>query len=419
MNKHRYSLLDLYAGCGGLSLGLKAAGMTVTWANEIWGPAATTYRAVHPDVPLVSIRSEDVLSEMLAKDSKLPRSGEIDIVIGGPPCQGFSGWNRYRHAFDPRNSQVEIFAQIVIHLRPAVALMENVTGILSIDNGRAIKSLLAGFKENGYNCVLRVVQAGCYGVPQNRWRVFLFATRIKNATPRLIDPLHSFPRTVVFNATQFRECVVRPTPPEADTLGLSLQYLSVSDAISDLPAIENGEGKNRTLCTSPRSAFQKFLAANGDPLADHDCIKLGRLNMERVRALPPNSGQSWVDLPDKLKPRNLAKGGGRSYDNRFGRLCWDGIFNTIVTKPDPYWGRYLHPEQDRVLSVRECARAQGFPDSVAFSGALRERYTQIGNAVPPPLGRALGWSIRTCLGDRAVLTEMQEYRNAFKARAPS
>ena len=141
--------------------------------------------------------------------------------------------------------------------------------------------------------------------------------------------------------------------------------------------------------------------------------------MERVRALPPNSGQSWVDLPDKLKPRNLAKGGGRSYDNRFGRLCWDGIFNTIVTKPDPYSGRYLHPEQDRVLSVRECARAQGFPDRVAFSGALRERYTQIGNAVPPPLGRALGWSIRTCLGDRTVLAEMQEYRNAFKARTPS
>ena len=146
-NKHRYSLLDLYAGCGGLSLGLEAAGMTVTWANEIWGPAAATFRAVHPDVPLVPIRSEEVLSEMLAKDSKLPRSGEVDIVIGGPPCQGFSGWNRYRHASDPRNSQVEIFAQIVIHLRPAVALMENVTGILSLDNGRAIKSLRRALRQ--------------------------------------------------------------------------------------------------------------------------------------------------------------------------------------------------------------------------------------------------------------------------------
>ncbi len=113
--------------------------------------------------------------------------------------------------------------------------------------------------------------------------------------------------------------------------------------------------------------------------------------MDRIKMLGP--GASWVDLPPALQPANLKKGGG-SYDNRFGRLKWDGIFNTIVSKPEPYWGRYIHPTQDRVLSVRECARAQSIPDVFNFQGTLKEQYLQVGNAVPPTVAAYLGTLIQ-------------------------
>ena len=122
-----------------------------------------------------------------------------------------------------------------------------------------------------------------------------------------------------------------------------------------------------------------------------------------------------MDLPLHLQPRNLKKAGYGHYNNRFGRLDWDKNFSTILRKPEPYWGRVIHPEQDRLISVRECARAQGFPDWVQFRGKTSEKYAQIGNAVPPPLARALGWEIRRSLGDEKVKEEVEEYRRTMQS----
>ena len=116
---------------------------------------------------------------------------------------------------------------------------------------------------------------------------------------------------------------------------------------------------------------------------------------------------------EDLKPKNLARLGKNSYNNRFGRLRWEYIFNTIMTKPEPYWGRVIHPEQNRVYSVRESARAQGFPDNFKFEGNLTERYKQIGNAVPPPLARSIGWEIRRSMGDKKVDEKINEYKSKF------
>ena len=131
--------------------------------------------------------------------------------------------------------------------------------------------------------------------------------------------------------------------------------------------------------------------------------------------MPFKPGAGWLDLPKDLQPRNLAKLGTPSYNYRFGRLHWDGYFTTITSKPEPYWGRFFHPEQQRIVSVRECARAQGFPDTFRFSGPLRARYAQIGNAVPPPLGRAIGWEIRRAAGDMMVVMEEEAYRRQIQA----
>ena len=120
--------------------------------------------------------------------------------------------------------------------------------------------------------------------------------------------------------------------------------------------------------------------------------------LPRICAVPKRPGAGWLDLPEHLKPRNLAKHQDKRYENRFGRLWWSGTFNTIVTRPYPYWGRFIHPEQDRVLSVRECARAQSLPDRMAFSGSLKSKYVQVGNAVPPLLAYAIGKQIMSAMG---------------------
>ena len=136
--------------------------------------------------------------------------------------------------------------------------------------------------------------------------------------------------------------------------------------------------------------------------------------MERVRAL--KAGQSWVHLPENLKPNNLKNTPGQRYPNRFGRLEWTGIFNTIIKKAEPYWSRVIHPTDDRVISVRESARAQGLPDRIDFQGALRQQYAQVGNAVPPPLAKAIGWEMRRALGDRTVDEEVESYRTKMHNR---
>jgi DNA (cytosine-5)-methyltransferase 1 len=412
MSKNKLSVFDLFSGCGGLSIGLEQAGFNIKWANEIWEPAVNSYRRNHPNVKLYTENAREVLSGILSKDKNYPVRGEVDVITGGPPCQGFSGWNRHRSADDPRNTLVDVYFDIVACLKPMVAVMENVSGILSLENGKALKSILLGFEAINYQADVFIVQAGGYGLAQNRWRVFLVASRSNLKKPFFIEPIHAFPRTVTFNATQFRDKILKPHLPNTILPGIALRHLNVRDVIGDLPAIKNGEKELKGLKYCNPRKIQEYLFGTA-PINDHDCIKLADLNMQRVMALPHNSGNSWVDLPEKLKPRNLTKGGKLSYDNRFGRLKWDGIFNTMVTKPDPYWGRFIHPDQDRVLSVRECARVQGFPDDVIFSGKLRERYMQIGNAVPPPLGRALGWSIRNILGQSDWKHQLEEYKHAL------
>ena len=110
----------------------------------------------------------------------------------------------------------------------------------------------------------------------------------------------------------------------------------------------------------------------------------------RCKAIPKKPGAGWLDLPYNLKPKNLLRHGDNRYPNRFGRLHWEGIFNTILTHPFPYWSRIFHPEQNRIISARECARAQGIDDNVLFFGKSTNIYKQIGNAVPPPLAKAIG-----------------------------
>jgi DNA (cytosine-5)-methyltransferase 1 len=392
------TVLDLFAGVGGLSHGLEAAGFDVKWANEIDPQASTTFSASHK----AKLWSEDAnvfLKRIVEKDDEVPQSGEVDILVGGPPCQGFSGYNRYRSPDDPRNSLVELFLAFVEVLLPRYILIENVPGMLQMENGKVPHLLISVLEKLNYNAHLGILQAGHYGVPQNRWRVFLIAAKRELPLPGFPEPDHSFPKTTLFGATKFRHCVIRTTDKGSNLFRCLEPNTTVSSAIRDLPEISNGQKtENLDYKTLPLNSYQRALRADSFKVKNHSCKNLGELMMARVRAVPKRPGAGWLDLPEELKPKNLAKHGDNRYNNRFGRLWWDGIFNTIVSEANPYWGRVIHPEQERVISVREAARAQSLPDYMEFFGSLAEQYKQVGNAVPPNFGKAIGIEIRRSMG---------------------
>ena len=303
---------------------------------------------------------------------------------------------------------MEVFLEFVEFLNPRFVLIENVTGILSLNKGAAIRALQVALTDLGYEVRLGVLQAGNYGIAQSRWRVFLWGANKGNALPEFPEPTHLFPKKTIFGATEFKDFVVTP-PSDKQTLFWDPKpTVTVGDAIRDLPAIRNGGGQDvMSYRSEPKSEFQESmrLFTSSDELFDHRTKRLGDVMLERCKAVPKNKkGAGWLDLPDHLKPKNLVRHGDNRYPNRFGRLHWDGIFNTILCEAHPYWSAVFHPSQARVLSIRECARAQGFPDHFRFYGPPTKRYEQVGNAVPPLLAEQLGLELIEAAAKRAIKT---------------
>lgn len=399
MKHSKFSVCDLFCGCGGLSLGLEEAGLLVKWACESDEDAAKTYAAAHPRSKVFAEDANITLQRCMQKERGAPHVGDVDLLVGGPPCQGFSGYNRYRSINDPRNSLLETYLAFVEVLRPRYLLLENVPGMLQMEKGKVAKLLVASLNSLGYDTRVGILQAGYYGLPQNRWRVFVLGCLQGNLLPTFPEPTHTFPPTPIFGIAQFKANVLRPNTPSNGLFPEFAPHLTVGDAISDLPSIENGGGNDRMAYRKlPRSDYQTRLRERSTAVLDHEAENHGPIMMERISAVPKRRGAGWLDLPEPLKPRNLLRHGDGRYSNRFGRLSWDGMFNTIVTRPYPYWGRFIHPTQDRVLSARECARAQSFPDRVQLFGKLSSKYRQIGNAVPPLLARAIGKQIMSAMG---------------------
>jgi DNA (cytosine-5)-methyltransferase 1 len=381
--------MDLFAGCGGLSHGLAKAGVEVAFANENDRYAAATYKATHPEAVLFEEDANTLLARLLRKEPGLPRKGDVDLIAGGPPCQGFSGFNRFRNLQDPRNSLVNTFLNYVDALRPKYVLIENVPGMLTLANGRTPRLLLAALGGMGYRGSIGVLQAGAYGVPQNRWRVVIWAAARNTAIPPYPTPTHAFPRKPLVGSRAFSQYIVsHPTTPEVSRRHQPM--VTVGDAISDLPAIENGAGfPDMAYAAGASGRYQKAMRRGCRRVWDHQTVELTGIQFDRCVAIPRRAGAGWLDLPPRLRPRNLVRHGDDRYPNRFGRLSWQGTFNTILQRATPYWGAVFHPEQNRVISVRESARAQSFADATRFIGPLSSRYRQIGNAVPPLLAYAV------------------------------
>lgn len=328
------TVLELFAGCGGLALGFKRAGFRTVLANDWDAAACATLRANVTDrVAQCAIEEID----------KFPPA---DVVAGGPPCQGFSNLGE-KVPNDPRRQLWRHFMRAVKDARPRVFIMENVAPLLKSQEYVEIVRLAGSL---GYRVAGRILDAADYGVPQNRKRAIVLG--ILKREPSHPEPTHIDPK-------------------KRDLLSSNLpSWRTVREAISDLPAKPTEE--NWHISRNPTA-----------------------MSLERYRYIPPG-GNRW-DLPRRLMPecwKRKTKGG----TDLFGRLWWDRPSVTIRTEfYKPEKGRYLHPEAHRPITHREAARLQGFPDDFRFCGKRIQVGVQIGNAVPPPLALAIADHIRSIL----------------------
>lgn len=384
--------VDLFAGAGGLSCGLKQSGFESLFANEWVSEYAKTYQVNHPNTQMLVGDVRQVCEINLKKHLGVAE-GEIALVAGGPPCQGFSINAPIRTLDDERNHLFKDFLRVVAALKPKAVLIENVPGIVSLGKGTVVQQIYQELEAMGYKVKHKILFAGHYGVPQMRFRTVFIG--IKDYTGTITFPEPEYNAKAVANFTGAQELCI-PTPP------LFYQHLklqvTVWNALSDLPVINNGQTISPdSYATEPDNDYQRYLRKSSVKLTAHYCAKLGEVNLQRLKHIP--QGGSWRDIPHELLPAGLQRARRSDHTKRYGRLHPDALCSTVLTKCDPHWGSFFHPTQDRIISVREAARIQSFPDVYVFTGNITQQYEQIGNAVPPLLGKAIGDEIMKMLGE--------------------
>ena len=366
---------DLFCGAGGLSLGLEQAGMRVVLGADHDPEALETHRH-HMGGMAIGWDLGDV--EVVEKVAALIRENKIDVLAGGPPCQPFSKAGRsgmrflvrqgLREPHDRRRDLWRSYLEIARLSRPRVVIMENVPDMALDREMFILRSMVFELESLGYAVQERVVEAWRYGVPQFRQRLILVAIR---------------------DGGTFE------WPAEA------ARKVTVSNAISDLPPVEGGwrpkgGAEGWAEYGRPRTAFQKATregVAEGEEhkIFDHITRPVREDDVAAFELL--DSESRYSDLPEHLKRYR-----DDIFDDKYKRLSGDDLSRTITAHiaKDGYW--YIHPEQNRTLTVREAARIQTFPDWFRFAGPPSAAFKQIGNAVPPRLGRAIGVAVQDALG---------------------
>lgn len=373
MANDTFTCSELFCGAGGLSEGFQRAGFSILSANDFDEYAVATMRATHPKTRVLHGPIQDISAKDLLQDSGL-RKGELDVLSGGPPCQAFSVYNHQRGMHDERSGLFREYLRIVEELNPKFIVMENVMGILSIEEGLAVKEIQNRLAKLGYRVENRVLKAEEYGVPQERRRVFFVANRLGTN--------FSWPK---------------PTHGAPQNGGSALKpFVTVWDAIGDLPTLRLLEGaETQDYPMAAQTDFQRRMRQGAKKVFNHVAPSLAPINVERLKHISP--GGSWRDIPIRLLPAGMKLARRCDHTKRYGRLEKTGLSSTILTKCDPHWGAYFHPTQDRTLTVREAARLQSFPDRFQFTGPRVEQFRQVGNAVPPVLAHAVAQSVARSL----------------------
>lgn len=351
----RRAAMDLYAGCGGMSLGMKNAGFDIVYANEINPDAASTYKRNFPSVHIDVEDIRNIEPETVSKKIKLKR---IDMIAAGPPCQGFSTLVK-RNGRDPRNRSFKNLVRFVEYFQPKIFVMENVSGILSMGHGRTITKIKNEFEKLSYNVYIETLLASRFGVPQDRKRVFLVGTKKKIPKEELYPKLNGH------------------------------SSVSVKEAISDLAFLGIGEAAYKYRCR-PRSGYQLNMRGTKKRLYNHESSKHSKEIQKR-----------FARIRIGTHGRNNGHFDSRKRDCYKFHPSFPSL--TITTLPEDF----VHYSVSRIPTVRELARLQSFPDNFVFEGprttggdrrkASCPQYTQVGNAVPPLLAEEVFKNLRKVL----------------------
>lgn len=396
--RDQLTAIDLFSGAGGLSEGLREAGFASLYANEISPRYAQTFAANHPKAWVESRDIRAVDANEVRRHLGLAR-GELDLIAGGPPCQGFSINAPKRSIEDSRNHLFREYLRFVTEFRPRVVMVENVPGMVSFEGGATLEAILESLRRLGYDADVRILYAPHFGIPQMRWRTVILGSIEAGAVTEIFpEPSRNAPVRINFTS-QFggRNLVAMPRSVKLP------RHVSVKDAIDDLPVLRNGEqgGAGKPYRTAARNPYQRLMRIGSESVTCHEAARLSEINMKRLAHIP--AGGNWTDIPDCLLPKGMLRARRSDHTKRYGRVAPEGLASTILTKCDPHWGAYFHYAQDRAFTVREAARLQSFPDSYRFLGSRGEQYEQVGNAVPPLLAAAVGRSISAALGKRDQL----------------
>lgn len=393
----RPNVISLFAGCGGLDLGFKQAGYHIAWANEIDPEACATY---------IKNIGDHVYQDDIRNVTRSLLPADIDIVIGGFPCQGFSMAGK-RDLNDERNFLYLEMKRIIGLTRPKVFLAENVRGLLSMDKGLVLKQILKEFSELGYNVQYKLLFAPEFGVPQERYRVFIVGIRED------ISHDYQFPESTHTEYINVRDSIgdimelgglvnheITQSWPDYYSMiierigeGQKLCNSRHSDSsvytwnIPEVYGETTSEEKELLVALAKNRRRKEYGPKDGNPLSAEILSYLTGFPLEKVHILVRDL-LSKEYLVEKNNKYDITK----ASFSRFKRILWDKPSPTILTNFDNP-RNYLHPSEPRPITVREAARLQSFPDDFEFLGKIQAQYRQVGNAVPPELAKAMALSL--------------------------
>jgi len=390
--------IDLFCGAGGITEGFRQAGYQSLYGNDVMKEAIETFALNHPEA-IADGRSIEEVDPVKIREQLGLLPGELDVLVGGPPCQGFSINAPERFLNDSRNKLFKHYERFVEEFRPKTFLFENVPGLLSLGDGAVFRLIVKIFTALGYHVTAKILFAAHYGAPQERWRLILLGSRYAEIA-------HPAPTHYAVGRANFRggaTMTFRLTDDDQERL---LPTVTVGDAIGDLPRLAMGEGAEVIGYTT--DAHSRYSETMRNPVGvtfNHYAGKLSRQNAERMQYVKP--GGSWRDIPYELLPKGMQRARKSDHTKRYGRLRNDGLSGTVLTKCDPHWGTVFLPDQDRALTVREAARFQSFPDTYKFLGSRVSQYVQVGNAVPVLMAKAIADQIRQHLEAYALAPDIK------------
>lgn len=358
---------DVFCGAGGLSIGLVESGMRDIISCDFWDVAKENYTSY-------SKLSESRFYQINMHDKKQRKelidainSNQIDVLAGGPPCQGFSTLGK-RENKDKRNELVDAYLDVVKKTKTKVIIMENVPAMQSMvhESGEKYPEYVVNFlNKQGYYATRIFIEGKMVNLSQTRKRLFIIAFK-KSHFKKIDDYERELSKIIDKN-------IIRS------------EYKTVKESIGDLPRLKSNEGK-------------EIIEINEKKIYNHRAFKYNKKIIDRISKVPKNGGLQ--DIPNEFLSNHLIKmkqgkyGSGGFVKNLYGRLDWNKPSGTIVAGIKKVTaGRFFHPVDNRLLTVREAARLQSFPDDYLFKGSMNDQYTLVGNAVPPKFGELIGKTI--------------------------